>query len=163
MDYNKEVVTRCAPRWAWELIDETLEKDSQSKSFDKNLREQIENAIRGMDLSTENPEVQEISELDAKFGFTLIGSKWRHIKRGSQYEVVGVVDQISDDLRDGDVMNFLWLEEPYHDVGVQISSVVDEDFDFDQPWIVYQSEDFLTFARPAIEFTPDRFESMEAE
>ncbi len=25
-DYQKEIVTRDAPRWAWDVIDETLEK-----------------------------------------------------------------------------------------------------------------------------------------
>ena len=52
-DYMDEVVTRSAPRWAWEVIDETLEMDANSSAFDKELREQIALALKGMAISCE--------------------------------------------------------------------------------------------------------------
>ncbi|MDX5412826.1 MAG: hypothetical protein LPK02_07240 [Rhodobacterales bacterium] len=47
-EYMNEVVDRSAPRWAWDLIDETLEMDTQSKAFDFALRVQISNALIAM-------------------------------------------------------------------------------------------------------------------
>jgi hypothetical protein len=45
---NDEIVTRCAPAWAWEIIDETLEMDSNSSAFDKSLRTSIREAYEAM-------------------------------------------------------------------------------------------------------------------
>ena len=43
-----ELVDRCAPRWAWEVIDQTLAIDSQSRAFDLELRKQIGAAYEAM-------------------------------------------------------------------------------------------------------------------
>lgn len=50
------VVTRSAPRWAWEIIDETLSMDAQSKAFDKNLRQDIAMALEAVMISCEEPD-----------------------------------------------------------------------------------------------------------
>ena len=50
---ENEVVTRSAPRWAWDLIDETLALDAESSLFDQPLRDQIKEAMDGMLLSSE--------------------------------------------------------------------------------------------------------------
>ncbi len=47
-DYDDEEVTRCAPRWAWEVIDETLRIDSQSSACTTELREAIGKAYLAM-------------------------------------------------------------------------------------------------------------------
>lgn len=46
--YDNECVTRSAPRWAWEIIDETLAMDATSKAFAKDLRESIALASAAM-------------------------------------------------------------------------------------------------------------------
>lgn len=53
-DYMDEVVTRSAPRWAWDTIDETLEMDARSSAFDKELREAVALALKSMMISCEN-------------------------------------------------------------------------------------------------------------
>ena len=47
-DYDEELVNRVAPRWAWEIIDETLAMDSTSKAFDAGLRKKIGAALTAM-------------------------------------------------------------------------------------------------------------------
>ncbi len=47
-DYQNELVDRCAPRWAWEVIDETLAADALSSAFDPTLRQQIQLALEAM-------------------------------------------------------------------------------------------------------------------
>lgn len=47
-DYDNECVTRSAPRWAWEIIDETLDTDSKSNAFSTALRTSIEDALIAM-------------------------------------------------------------------------------------------------------------------
>jgi hypothetical protein len=42
---DQEIVTRRAPRWAWDTIDETLENDANSSAFSKELRDEIQDAI----------------------------------------------------------------------------------------------------------------------
>jgi hypothetical protein len=48
MEHENEIVTRCAPRWAWEVIDETLSLDSISSAFDPVLRRKILEAFEAM-------------------------------------------------------------------------------------------------------------------
>lgn len=55
-DYENELVTRSAPRWAWEVIDETLDMDSRSSAFTPELRLQIQEALEAMIEATENGE-----------------------------------------------------------------------------------------------------------
>lgn len=64
MQNNEVVVTRSAPCWAWDLIDETLEMDSRSPAFDQGLRDRIHNAISAMVIASENPELEVLSETD---------------------------------------------------------------------------------------------------
>lgn len=52
-DYENECVTRSAPRWAWDMIDETLSLDANSGAFSSELRAQIENAQNAMHLACE--------------------------------------------------------------------------------------------------------------
>jgi len=47
-DYSDEIVICCAPRWAWEIINETLEMDCMSKAFTCDLREEIKLAYTAM-------------------------------------------------------------------------------------------------------------------
>ncbi len=48
IDYENELVTRSAPRWAWFRIDETLELDMRSIAFDPGLRDSIAEAYDAM-------------------------------------------------------------------------------------------------------------------
>lgn len=79
-DYNDELVDRCAPRWAWDIIDETLANDAKSKAFDAETREQVRKAYEGMiyacgegdqitHLSPEDPVLNEESESDEEPDF----------------------------------------------------------------------------------------------
>lgn len=43
------LITRTAPAWAWDIIDETLDMDSQSNAFDRNLRQEIAAALKAME------------------------------------------------------------------------------------------------------------------
>lgn len=52
-DYDDVIVTRSAPRWAWDLIDETLSMDSTSKAFDSDLRDRIGDALAAMVSASE--------------------------------------------------------------------------------------------------------------
>ena len=54
--YHKEPVTRSAPRWAWDVIDETLAADARSSAFDPALREEVQSALDAMVDACENPE-----------------------------------------------------------------------------------------------------------
>lgn len=58
---DAEIVTRSAPRWAWEIIDETLDADSRSKAFDPNLRAMIRAATVAMQLACESANDEPIS------------------------------------------------------------------------------------------------------
>jgi hypothetical protein len=48
MNRDDRIVSRAAPAWAWEIIDETLEADSRSPAFDADLRRQIGEAYAAM-------------------------------------------------------------------------------------------------------------------
>lgn len=61
-EYMDEIVVRQAPRWAWDLIDETLELDSRSRNFDPELRADIRTALHAMMIASE----AELSELSRK-------------------------------------------------------------------------------------------------
>lgn len=60
-DYDAEVVSRAAPHWAWEIIDQTLEADSLSSAFDPNLRAMIRAATVAMQLACESVNDEPIS------------------------------------------------------------------------------------------------------
>ncbi|WP_306150719.1 hypothetical protein [Roseovarius sp. MMSF_3281] len=63
--FRNELVDRCAPRWAWDIIDETLAMDAESKAFGANLRADIKAAMRAMLLACERPDDQPISRKEA--------------------------------------------------------------------------------------------------
>jgi hypothetical protein len=42
------MITRQAPAWAWDIIDETLAMDAQSRAFDRALRDDIKRALEAM-------------------------------------------------------------------------------------------------------------------
>jgi hypothetical protein len=82
----------------------------------------------------------------------MIGTKYIHNKRGSTYMVIEVVKSITG-FADGDIIASLPLNgQIHHDIMVQISNG-----DPTGPWWIYENEQGKTFARPASEFTPDRF------
>jgi len=60
-DNMDEMVTRQAPRWAWELIDETLANDAQSTSFDAETRGDVSAAFTAMLVACEDPDLFEVS------------------------------------------------------------------------------------------------------
>lgn len=66
--YMDQIVTREAPRWAWEIIDETLFMDAQSKAFDSTLRDDIHAANQAMMVACEEEDRQSISraEIDSQ-------------------------------------------------------------------------------------------------
>lgn len=45
-----ELVSRAAPRWAWEIIDQTLACDAQSSAFDAATRADVDAALKWMVL-----------------------------------------------------------------------------------------------------------------
>lgn len=47
-DYDDEIVSRCAPRWAWEVIDEALSLDMNSSAADQGYRKLIRGAYEAM-------------------------------------------------------------------------------------------------------------------
>ena len=55
-----EIVTRSAPRWAWDLIDETLAADSLYPAFDLVWRGAIRGALDTMITVSENPDLKSI-------------------------------------------------------------------------------------------------------
>lgn len=61
-----EIVGRLAPRWAWEIIDETLGMDACSKAFDAGLRESIRKAMAAMILASECDDGEPISYVDPR-------------------------------------------------------------------------------------------------
>ena len=63
-----EIVYRSAPRWAWEIMDETLAMDATSKAFDQSLRESISAATKAMILSCERGDDAPISREEAGEG-----------------------------------------------------------------------------------------------
>lgn len=50
---ENELVDRSAPRWAWEIIDQTLANDAVSKAFDADTRQSVQNALNAMMLACE--------------------------------------------------------------------------------------------------------------
>jgi len=55
-EYMDELVDRTAPRWAWDVIDETLHMDSKSIAIDKDLHKQIQAANEAMIAACERGE-----------------------------------------------------------------------------------------------------------
>ena len=47
-NYQNEIVKRAAPRWAWDVIDETLAMDANSHAFSQDLRDDIATALEAM-------------------------------------------------------------------------------------------------------------------
>lgn len=56
------MITRQAPAWAWDIIDETLAIDAQSRAFDPHLRNAIGDALAAM----REPDSITIGELIAR-------------------------------------------------------------------------------------------------
>lgn len=44
-EQDTDLVTRHAPRWAWDIIDETLSMDAQAGNFDEELKTRIRAAL----------------------------------------------------------------------------------------------------------------------
>ena len=53
MPDRDKLVTRSAPTWAWETIDETLAMDARSSAFDETLRREIQAALDAMIQASE--------------------------------------------------------------------------------------------------------------
>jgi len=49
------MITRQAPAWAWDIIDETLAADARSSAFDSHLRNAIGDALSAMQEMGETP------------------------------------------------------------------------------------------------------------
>jgi hypothetical protein len=60
-DHQNEVVNRSAPRWAWDLIDETLALDAQSKAFDRETRSDIKAATHAMIVCCVEGDIESMS------------------------------------------------------------------------------------------------------
>lgn len=61
-----EIVSRVAPAWAWEIIDETLSMDAMSKAFDPGLRESIRKAHAAVILASELADDEPMSDTDPR-------------------------------------------------------------------------------------------------
>ena len=59
--YDDVIVSRSAPRWAWEIIDETIAMDANSSAFAKDLRTDIKAAMHALSLSCEDGSEEPIS------------------------------------------------------------------------------------------------------
>lgn len=64
--YMDEIVDRSAPRWAWEIIDETLDMDAVSSAFSGDLREGIRRALMAMQIACDRADDQPLSPEDVK-------------------------------------------------------------------------------------------------
>lgn len=63
---ENRIVSRAAPAWAWETIDQTLEADAHSRAFDQDLRESIRRAHVAVILASELADEEPISEDDPR-------------------------------------------------------------------------------------------------
>jgi hypothetical protein len=63
-DHQNELVSRSAPRWAWDTIDETLDMDRRSTAFTADLRDTIGAAVDAMTLACERADDEPISRKD---------------------------------------------------------------------------------------------------
>lgn len=61
-----QIVSRVAPAWAWEIIDETLSMDAMSKAFDPGLRESIRKAHAAVILASELADDEPMSDTDPR-------------------------------------------------------------------------------------------------
>ena len=61
-DYQDRIVDRSAPRWAWDIIDETLALDASSGAFDSALRSDIRDAIESMVKASKEPGLDWLSK-----------------------------------------------------------------------------------------------------
>lgn len=61
---DQRLVTRSAPAWAWEIIDETLAMDERSKAFSTELRHQIGASLLSLQLACEASEAFDSEKLD---------------------------------------------------------------------------------------------------
>ena len=55
-DYMNGIVDRSAPRWAWDIIDETLSLGSCATNFDPSRRAEIRDAVNGMTAASADPD-----------------------------------------------------------------------------------------------------------
>jgi hypothetical protein len=51
---DSKIVTRAAPKWAWDILDETLLCDMESSAFDRDLKDQIAQAFEAMRRNSPN-------------------------------------------------------------------------------------------------------------
>jgi hypothetical protein len=63
--YNDEVVTRCAPRWAWAVLDWHIDKRRNSPTVFRNIREEMNKAVWAMNHATENPDLTYVPGMPA--------------------------------------------------------------------------------------------------
>ena len=61
--YLSEIVSRAAPRWAWEIIDQTLALDAESKAFDEATRADVRAAVMGVQMASDWGDWGESDEL----------------------------------------------------------------------------------------------------
>lgn len=73
---DTEIIYRSAPRWAWEIIDETLALDAKSGAFDFDLRQRIADATTAMILSCDRADDAAISREDAADFRDLDDGQW---------------------------------------------------------------------------------------
>ena len=62
-EYMDEVVTRSAPRWAWNVIDWHIDKRMNSHAVFRNIREELINAHWAMKHASENPELTHVEKI----------------------------------------------------------------------------------------------------
>lgn len=93
-DHMNEIVSRSAPRWAWELIDETLAMDAKSKAFSADLRGQISAATYAMGLACEEASERPISMDEATKVAEIGKTVTERIKRAAKE-----LDDLSDDVQ----------------------------------------------------------------
>ena len=62
-EYMDEVVTRCAPRWAWHVLDWHIDKRMNSNAVFRNIREELIRAHWAMNHASEHPELTHIDKI----------------------------------------------------------------------------------------------------
>lgn len=63
-NYEDQLITRSAPRWAWAVLDETLGVDARSGAFSADLRADIIAASTAVQLACDRADDEPISRAD---------------------------------------------------------------------------------------------------
>ena len=100
-----------------------------------------------------------------------VGDQIRHIKRNSVYRIIDSAKLQAQNVVDGTRLKLVSdmigaiLRDEAHNGGWSVTAQISDEKNMNDDWIIYRTTNRppnLFFARPASEFTPDRFELLGA-